>query len=519
MKQGYDRVFEEAQSRDLVASQNGTRFAARCPAHEDSRASLAVAKGDDGRALVHCFAGCDLPSIVEGLGMTIAELFGGEKRDYDTAQYVYTDESGAPLVRVTRTWPKGFRQERWDAGDQMWKPRLEGVRRVLYNLPQVATAQTVWLVEGEKDAENLKTEGVVSTTLLGGAGNWREEYAESLRGKHVNIIADRDPAGQEGALKVRNALRGVAQVDLWVAPVPWKDVSDMLAAGAGLGDLERLQQDDGMFQPMSWEDWEAEEVNWLLEPWLPAQGRVMAFGAAGSLKSLWAMWVGSQLAKEGHRVAYFSLEMPPREVARRLKKMAPPEDKFRLFRKLSFDSASDLAAACDLLRGYSLIVVDSWSAVHGDTNNNDAVARLDREFFLPLIEETGASLMILDNTGQNVLTDRGQKMAPDWARGASAKGDKMDLTIHFEKPEDTNHTTRMKVKKMRYDRGAPKPITVRTDPDVIDFRMIDDHGVDLGSMWTSEGPPPPPEDVPDAPPSLLERLRIAKEIAKLGGQK
>ena len=32
---------------------------ARCPAHDDTRASLSVKRGADGRALLHCFAGCD----------------------------------------------------------------------------------------------------------------------------------------------------------------------------------------------------------------------------------------------------------------------------------------------------------------------------------------------------------------------------------------------------------------------------------------------------------------------------
>ena len=32
---------------------------ARCPAHDDSRASLSVAVGDDGTVLLKCFAGCE----------------------------------------------------------------------------------------------------------------------------------------------------------------------------------------------------------------------------------------------------------------------------------------------------------------------------------------------------------------------------------------------------------------------------------------------------------------------------
>lgn len=514
---GYEIVLDAAESAGIVETKNGSKFAAKCPAHDDRRASLSVSQGDDGRALVFCFAGCSTPDVVEALGLDMKSLFG-DSQQYDAQYYVYTDEQGDPLLRVIRRWPKGFTQERWDRDSEMFKPRLLDTRRVLYNLPEVIQSNEIWLVEGEKDVESLRSIGVVGTTVLGGAGKWKEEYAPFLRGKTVHIIADNDDPGIDGAMRIRTALRTVAKsLDVWTSPIG-KDVTDLLNAGLGLGDLERyVTTKEEEFEPLDWDEYEVEEVSWLIEPYIPIGARVMAFGPAGSLKSLWAMWIASQLSKEGHRVAYFSLEMPPREVAKRLKKMDPPKENFKLFRRLSFESNTDLAAACDLLKGYSLIVVDSWSAVHGDTNNNDSVARLDREFFLPLIEETGASLLILDNTGQAVITDRG-RVQPDWARGASAKGDKMDITLMFERPDEAdNHTAKIRVKKMRMDRRIPKPIVVRTDPDNIDFRMIDDHGVDLGSMWDlrDDTPKPKPPPKPEAPMSIIDRLREARNTARL----
>lgn len=242
----------------------------------------------------------------------------------------------------------------------------------------------------------------------------------------------------------------------------------------------------------------------------------MLYGPRGSLKSLWAMWLASQLAKEGHRVAYFSLEMAGREVARRMNKLNPPPENFKLFRRLSFESGQDLAAAQDLLKGYSLIVVDSWSAAQHNQNDNDAMAKIDREFFLPIIEETGATLLILDNTGQPILTERG-KMQPDWARGASAKGDKMDQALHLDRPkEDDNHLCRLKVKKVRGDGSIPKAALLRTDRDVIDFRYVDEHGADLGPMWDGAPKPPPKPEPQGAPDSVLDKLKKAREAARLG---
>jgi len=55
----------------------GTRkWAACCPAHDDSGPSLSV-KDDGDRLLVHCFAGCTASEVVEAMGLTLRDLFNG----------------------------------------------------------------------------------------------------------------------------------------------------------------------------------------------------------------------------------------------------------------------------------------------------------------------------------------------------------------------------------------------------------------------------------------------------------
>jgi hypothetical protein len=51
------------------------RWIARCPAHEDRRASLSIRELDDGRTLVHCFAGCETGEVLAASGVDISELF------------------------------------------------------------------------------------------------------------------------------------------------------------------------------------------------------------------------------------------------------------------------------------------------------------------------------------------------------------------------------------------------------------------------------------------------------------
>lgn len=51
------------------------RWLARCPAHEDRGPSLSIRELDDGRVLVHCFAGCDVNSVLSAAGLTFDDLF------------------------------------------------------------------------------------------------------------------------------------------------------------------------------------------------------------------------------------------------------------------------------------------------------------------------------------------------------------------------------------------------------------------------------------------------------------
>ena len=57
------------------ARKAGNGWSARCPAHDDRRASLSIAQGDDGTALVKCHAGCDTAAILAAVGLKLADLF------------------------------------------------------------------------------------------------------------------------------------------------------------------------------------------------------------------------------------------------------------------------------------------------------------------------------------------------------------------------------------------------------------------------------------------------------------
>ncbi|HUO04414.1 MAG TPA: toprim domain-containing protein [Candidatus Binataceae bacterium] len=60
-------TFDDVLARLEGARRSGAGFVARCPAHDDRAPSLSLREGDDGRALLKCFAGCAYRDIVAAL--------------------------------------------------------------------------------------------------------------------------------------------------------------------------------------------------------------------------------------------------------------------------------------------------------------------------------------------------------------------------------------------------------------------------------------------------------------------
>ncbi len=229
-----------------VKRQTDGSYLALCPAHTDKNPSLHLSQSQD-RILIKCLAGCRTEDIVAALNLTMADLFSEVKTDIlplpakkITATYDYTDEEGTLLYQVVRYEPKNFSQRRKDEKGN-WIFNLNGVRRVLYHLPEVLRADKIYLVEGEKDADNLIKAGVCATTSPGGASNWRNEYAEYLAGKQVVIIPDNDQPGLAYAKAVSASLKGKADVKCIILKDTFKDISDWLKVGRT---IEELGQQD-----------------------------------------------------------------------------------------------------------------------------------------------------------------------------------------------------------------------------------------------------------------------------------
>lgn len=60
---------------------SGQGWRADCPNGHKSRGTLSVAQGDDGRVLLHCFAGCGTADVLGALGLALADVMPERLRD------------------------------------------------------------------------------------------------------------------------------------------------------------------------------------------------------------------------------------------------------------------------------------------------------------------------------------------------------------------------------------------------------------------------------------------------------
>ena len=212
-------------------------WAARCPAHDDHKASLTVGVGKDQPVVIRCHAGCEVADILKALGVSWSDVMG---EAHVEAVYDYVTTDGDVVFTVER-WanPKTFRVR------GSLPPPAD---RVPYQLPAIAWARSagtpVYVVEGEKDVHRLMDAGHVATCNVSGAGSWLPHYGPYLAGCDVVIVADNDPPGRAHARLVAANVVDYADTVRLTIPRHGKDVSDLLAAGYDLDDLDDLSTTD-----------------------------------------------------------------------------------------------------------------------------------------------------------------------------------------------------------------------------------------------------------------------------------
>lgn len=87
---------------DGVRETGPEKYVARCPAHDDRSPSLAIKDCGDGRILLHCFAGCDVESVLDALGLSFSDIMPERVGEMHTYKPVRQRFDARQVLRVLR---------------------------------------------------------------------------------------------------------------------------------------------------------------------------------------------------------------------------------------------------------------------------------------------------------------------------------------------------------------------------------------------------------------------------------
>ena len=385
-----------------VKKTGSNQWQAQCPAHDDDKPSLSLSEGTDGRLLLDCKAGCSYESVLNSLGLNKKDAYMVNNQETFNgkaiiAKYPYRDENGKLLYNVCRTKDKEFPPQTPNG-----KFGLNGSRRVLYRLPELLKSSgTIFIPEGEKDVDELRNLELTATTNMGGSGNWRSEYAESLRDRNIVVLPDNDEAGRKWCNKVELSLRNIAaSVKVVEFPdLPERgDVSDWLNNGGTKERLLELVRQAGKssvklnLKPMS--EVKSEKVEWFWDNKIPDNAFTIISGDPGATKSYLTVFMAacittgtpwpdcSEIPVKKGSVVFFSEEDHPANIIRpRLDAHKADVNKVYIFEGVQvnktkenvFDLTQHLSGLEDILEGISdcrMVVLDPVTAYLGDTNAN-----------------------------------------------------------------------------------------------------------------------------------------------------
>ncbi len=369
------------------------------------------------------------------------------------ATYPYRDEAGELLFEVVRFDPKSFRQRRphpTRPGEWLWS--LDGCRRVPYRLPElraaVAAGRRVHVVEGEKDAETAVAMKLEATTFPGGAGKFRPEYVEPLRGAHVVLHPDDDEPGRRHAEQVREALAPVV-ASLTVVPLPGaKDFAAWRAAGGTREQLEVLVAATGGPR-LAWATAAElcaaapEVVPWIARPYLAAATITEFDGVMKLGKTTWILALVAAILDGEPFLDEPTVKTPVVYLTEQ------PQTSFSAaLRRAGLDTRADLhvlvwsaaarvawpevvadAATKAAAVGARVLIVDTFSQWARLVDENDAAAALAA--CAPIQEAVASGLAI-------VLVRHERKSGGEVgqaARGSSALGGVADIIVSLRRPE------------------------------------------------------------------------------------
>lgn len=226
---------QEIKSRDLkkYLENQGFEFKKNmtlCPFHSDSNPSLAVnIKNESWVWYCHSCeeGGSIIDFVMKQEGISKGDAINKLKEYYHienekpkiVKRYEYKKEDKVQYV-INRYKPKDFRADR----------KMTGIERIPYHYDDIKKALTVWLVEGEKDADSVCKIGLIGTTFPFGKNHWQPEFSKYFKGKAVYICLDKG-AEKEAERRARDLIKTVRLVKIIELPEltrEGQDISDWI---------------------------------------------------------------------------------------------------------------------------------------------------------------------------------------------------------------------------------------------------------------------------------------------------
>ena len=426
------------------------------------------------------------------------------------------------LFDVGRFQGKKFLQRRPDRTD--WKGGIRGVRRVLYRLPQVieavAAGRRIWVVEGEEDVHALERLGEVATCNPGGAGKWRREYSEPLRGASVVIVADADKPGREHARDEARSLAGVVTNVNAVESPYGKDARDHLRAGHGLDEFVALQEDadedapggEGTGERLRVLDIEKmlatppPPVPWVVEPILARGCVTLLAGREGRGKSMLALALAAAIGRAtllldvagmpvglGGHVLYIDAENGEREAHRRVHGLSVKAGTLTYVEANGFDLKHHLDELERLVRTHEpkVLVLDCLRSLAPGMDENDS---MQVEAVLRPVVRLTQQLQIA-----TLLLHHASRASGEY-RGSTAIGAAVELGFTLSRHEEDPMITRRKLgcwKSRPAAEPGPRWLTIKPDSDG-DILLRE------AAPYEPERPTPVQDELEDALRELVE---------------
>ncbi|MDN5918672.1 MAG: hypothetical protein L0I76_26845 [Pseudonocardia sp.] len=248
---------------DAVGSGPIGKRVRQCPGHGDGAPSLSVGRGEDGRVLLHCHAGCDTRKVLAALRCPMARLFKPATTTPVRFARMFCGGLTFPPLDMRGSGHPGGRGYRFESehpyGDRWWLIRhrhpVTGAKELSWEcrnpdglrvpgllgtptaaLPAymaaevgkaVAMGEPVLLVESESSVDALMRAGWYATTWAGGAASVQVRPLRAVLADypHTVVIPDHDDPGLAALATLRTA--GLAPHVLM--PDPGEDARELLA--------------------------------------------------------------------------------------------------------------------------------------------------------------------------------------------------------------------------------------------------------------------------------------------------